>query len=289
MFGAEVVMLSGSSRIGYATLAVAAVALTAAGCTTSHNTAASTPAGSSVSAAQAIKLAASYAQRVTSFAADINVQTTGTEAASISGTMADRSQPGLLAMNFATFSLQGQAVPGGVQEIINSSDAYVKMAELSQMTGKPWIRMPLSEISQASGINLGQLFQQAESNNPLVQTWMLASSTNARKVGTATIGGVQTTEYAGSYPVSAGLAKLPADLRAEVAPQMQAMGVGSTATFHLWLDNQQRIRKLIVSVQGGKEQVTSSFQITSINQPVTVALPPLSQTATVPASVLGNG
>ncbi|HYZ56994.1 MAG TPA: hypothetical protein VE733_26325 [Streptosporangiaceae bacterium] len=284
-------MLSGPSRIGYMALAVAAATLTAAGCTASHNTAAPKPASSSsVSATQAIKLAASYAQRVTSFAADINVQTTGTEATSFSGTMAERTQPSLLlAMNVGSISAQGQTVPGGIQEIINSSDIYLKMAQLSRLSGKPWIRMPFSEISKASGINLSQLFQQAESNNPLVQTQMLASSANVRKAGTATIDGVQTTEYAGSYPISAGLARLPADLRAKLAPQMQAMGLGSSATFRLWLDNQQRVRKVIVSDQGSKEQLTSSIQVTSINQPVTVTLPPPSQTATVPANALGNG
>jgi hypothetical protein len=284
-------MFSGSSRIGYVTLAVAAAALTAAGCTTS---AASKPAGSgqaasSVSAAQAIKLAASHAQRVTSFAAGFDVKTTGTEATSISGTMEERNQPSLLlVMNFATFSLQGQSVPGGIEEIINSSDIYLKMAELSRVSGKPWIRMPLSGASKVTGVNLGQLFQQAEGNNPLVQTQMLASSTNVRKVGTASIDGVQTTEYTGSYPVSAGLAKLPADLRAKVTPQLQAMDLQSES-FRVWLDNQQQVRKLTTSGQGAKEQVTSSIQITGINQPVSVTLPPASQTATVPASALGNG
>jgi hypothetical protein len=290
-------MLSGSSRAGYVTLAVAAAVLTAAGCTTSHNTAAPKPSGSgqpgsvgsSVSAAQAIQLAASHAQRVTSFAADLNVQTTGTETSAFSGTMEEQNQPGLLfAMNVDRLSVQGQAVPGGIQEIINNSDVYLKMAELSRVAGKPWIRMPISGISKVSGLNLSQLFQQAEGNNPLVQTRMLASSANVRKVGTATIGGVQTTEYTGSYPISAGLAKLPADLRAKIAPQMQAMGVGSSATFQLWLDNQQQVRKMIISDQGSKEQVMSSIQVTSINQPVRVTLPPASQTATVPATALGN-
>jgi hypothetical protein len=218
------------------------------------------------------------------------VQTTGTEAVSISGTMEERSQPSLLlVMNDGRISVQGQAVPGGLQEIINSSDIYLKMAELSRISGRPWIRMPLSGISKASGVNLSQLFQQAEGNNPLVQTRMLASSTNVRKAGTGTIDGVQTTEYTGSYSMSAGLAKLPADLRAKVAPQMQAMGMGSTATFRLWLDNQQQVRKVIVSDQGSKEQFTSSIQVTSINQPVTATLPPASETATVPASALSNG
>jgi hypothetical protein len=108
-----------------------------------------------------------------------------------------------------------------------------------------------------------------------------------RKVGTATVDGVPTTEYTGSYPVSAGLAKLPASARAKLAPQLRAMGL-TTQTFKIWLDSQQQVRKVITSDQGTSEQVTSTVQVTSINQPVRVSLPPAAQTATVPASALGG-
>jgi hypothetical protein len=279
-------MLSWSRRGRYAAAAIAAAALAAAGCSTSHSSTATQPAGSA--AANAVQLAAQHAQHVASFAATIAVQTSGTQNLSLSGSMQERTQPSLLlGINFGTFSLQGQTLPGGIQEIINSNAIYMKMAQLSRLAGKPWVEIPLSGITKASGVNLGQLFQQAESNNPLVQTQMLASSHNVRKVGTATIDGVQTTEYTGSYPVSAGLARLPASMRAKVAPQLQAMGL-QTQTFKLWLDNQQQVRKVVTSDQGTKEQVTSTIQVTSINQPVSVTLPPASQTATVPASALAG-
>lgn len=279
-------MLSWSRRGRYAAAAIAAAALAAAGCSTSHSSTAAQPAGSA--AANAVQLAARHAQRVASFAATIAVQTSGTQNLSLSGSIQERTQPNLLlGINFGTFGLQGQTMPGGIQEIINSNAIYMKMAQLSRLAGKPWVEIPLSGITKASGVNFGQLFQQAESNNPLVQTQMLASSHNVRKVGTATIDGVQTTEYTGSYPVSAGLARLPASMRAKVAPQLQAMGL-QTQTFKLWLDNQQQVRKLITSAQGTKEQTTFTAQITSINQPVSVTLPPASQTATVPASALAG-
>lgn len=292
-------MLSRSSRTRCAAFAVAAAVLAAAGCTTSHNAASSKPSsgspsgsggsgGSSLTAAKAVQLAAQHAQHVTSFAETIAVQTSGTTGVSLSGTMQERTQPTpLVVINYGQVSLQGQSVPGGIQEIINSNAIYLKMPSLSRAAGKPWIKVPLSDIAKATGINLSQLFQQTESSNPLVETQMLASSTNVQKVGTATIDGVQTTEYTGSYPVSAGLARLPASARAKIAPQLQAMGL-TTQSFKVWLDNQQQVRKLITSDQGTKEQVSSTFQVTSINQPVTVTLPPAAQTATVPASALAG-
>jgi hypothetical protein len=216
------------------------------------------------------------------------VQTSGTAGVSLSGTVQQRLQPSLLAvLNYSRFSLQGQTMPGGLEEIINSDAVYLKMPSLSRMAGKPWVKVPASDITKATGVNISQLFQAGESNNPLVQTQMLASSTNVRKVGTATIGGVATTEYTGSYPVSAGVAKLPASVRAKIEPQLQAMGL-KTETFKIWLDDQQQVRKVITSDQGTSEQTTSTVQITSINQPVSASLPPASQTATVPASSLAG-
>jgi hypothetical protein len=61
-----------------------------------------------------------------------------------------------------------------------------------------------------------------------------------------------------------------------------------TENFKIWLDGQQQVRKVTTSDQGTKEQVTSTIQVTSINQPVSATPPPASQTATVPANALGG-
>jgi len=112
--------------------------------------------------------------------------------------------------------LAGQSLPGGIEEIINSSVIYLKLAQVAKETGKAWVEIPASELSEISGGNLGQLLQNNNSD-PLVQTQMLASSTNVKKVGTTTLNGVPVTEYAGTYPISAGLARLPASERTKVS------------------------------------------------------------------------
>jgi hypothetical protein len=106
-------------------------------------------------------------------------------------------------------------------------------------------------------------------------------------VGTATINGVPTTEYTGTYPITAGLAKLPSATRGKIASQLQAMGLTSEH-FTVWLDDQQQVRKVVNSAKGTSEQVASTVTVTSVNQPVTVTLPPASQTATVPSGELGG-
>jgi hypothetical protein len=288
------------NRAQYAAIAITAGALAAAGCSASQSSnsashpsggAAATPSGggsSLATAKDAIQLAAQHAQLVTSFAATMNMQATGLEKITMAGTLQEQTQPApVFAANFATVSAQGQTIPGGMQEIVNSSALYLKMAQLSRQTGKPWIKIPASELSKAFGASFGQLLQQESNDNPLVKTEMLASSTNVKRVGAATVDGVQTTEYTGSYPISAGLAKLPASLRAKIEPQIQAMGLQND-NFRIWLDGQQQVRKVITSDQGTKEQVTSTIQVTSINQPVSATPPPASQTATVPASAFGG-
>ena len=214
------------------------------------------------------------------------VRTTGAATTTIAGTLEQRTGADpLLVANFGTVTAQGQTIPGGIQEILDSSAIYLKLAQLAQATGKPWIRIPASEMPQLAGGSLGQLLQN-NSSNPLLQTQMLASSTNVKKVGTTTLNGVPVTEYTGTYPISAGLAKLPADLRSKVAQQLQVMGL-QTENFQIWLDHSQQVRKVITSAQGSKEQVTSTVGVTAVNEPVSVAIPPASQTATVPASELG--
>jgi hypothetical protein len=243
--------------------------------------------GGSLTAAEAVKQAAAQAQKATSYAADVTVQTTGTGASTVSGTLKQQTEPTPLAVaDFSTFKVAGQTIPGGLEEIINSSGLYLKMATLAKETGKPWVEFPASELSQSAGTSFSQLIQNG-SNDPLLQAQMLASSTNVKKVGTATVNGVPTTEYTGTYPISAGLAKLPAANRSKIASQLQQMGL-TTEQFTVWLDGQQQVRKVVTAAKGTSESIASTILVTSINQPVTAAIPPASQVTVAPASVLGG-
>ncbi|HLH58976.1 MAG TPA: hypothetical protein VKV33_07480 [Streptosporangiaceae bacterium] len=286
-------MFRGFSRAQCAAIAITAGALAAAGCSSASHSSGGTAAkpsggGSSLTATQAIQLAAQHAQKVTSYAATVSVRAAGTVNLSLAGTVKQRTEPSpLVVADFGNVATQGQQVAGGLQELINSDALYIKLAQLARETGKPWIKIPASQISKEGGAGFGQLLQQDNNTNPLIKTQMLASSHNVRKVGTATVDGVATTEYTGTYPLSAGLAKLPADLRAKVEPQIQSMGL-KDENFTIWLDGQQQVRKVTVSDHGSKVQFTSTMQVTALNEPVSASLPPASQTATVTGGALGN-
>ena len=288
-----------SRKAGWGAVAVTAAALAVAGCSgaSGNSGAGKSPgagatggtagAGGSVSAAEAVKQAAQRAGKATSFAADVNVQTTGTASTTISGTLQQQTGANPLAVaNFGSVTVQGQKVPGGLEEIINRSGVYLKMAQLAQRTGKPWVEIPASSLSKLSGGSFSQLLQNG-SSDPLTQTQMLSSSTNVQKVGPATINGVPTTEYTGTYPISAGLAKLPAATRSTIAAQLKTLGL-TTEHFTVWLDDQQQVRKIVTTEKGSSVQVATTIVVTSVNQPVSASIPPAAQTTKLPASELGG-
>jgi len=246
-----------------------AAVLLAAGCGSGAH-----PAARALSPRQEITLAAHQARQVDSFGSTLSVTMSGTVSGTMAGTMQIRNRPSLLAdVDFSAFDVGGQSLPGGMHEILTDRSIYLKMALLAQELHKPWVKISFAQLQQSTGINVGQLTQQVQSNNPLVQTQMLAAAKDVRAVGTQTIDGVRTTHYAGSYPVSAGLAKLPASLRATEQKGLQQLGV-KTVRFNVWIDGQHQTRKIVATETGGGEHATVTMQVTGINQPVSVTLPP---------------
>jgi hypothetical protein len=264
-----------------------AAALLAAGC------ASGTPSGpgssgSGISPARVITLAAQQAKHVTSFSSSISFTMSGVASATIAGTMEMRTRPLLAGLDFSAMNAGGQPVPGGGQEIVTGHALYLKAAGLAQRFGKPWVKVSFAQVQQRTGISFAQITQQMQQNNPLVQTQMLAAAKNVRVAGHQVIDGVPTTHYTGTYPAAAALARLPSSLRAAQQRALQRLGVTSVQ-FSVWIDGQHQARKIIEQETGTAEQLTATFTVTSINQPLSVTLPPASQVAAIPASALGGG
>jgi hypothetical protein len=272
-------------RMATMTTAGVAAALVAVGCSSGGGSS-SQPRGSGMSPARAITLASQQAASVNSFASTLSEQISGPVTATLAGRVQLRNRPSVLVdADFSTLKADGQTEPGGMQEILTGKTLYLKLAALQRRLGKPWGALPLSELSQSTGVNLSQLTQQVQQNNPMTDAQMLTSAKNLRSVGTQAIDGVSATHYTGSFPVSAGLAKLPPSLRTAEQRALQKLGI-STISFSAWIDTQHRIRKIALTEHGSSAQVTATMQITAFNQPVTVTLPPASQVKTIPSSAL---
>jgi hypothetical protein len=118
-----------------------------------------------------------------------------------------------------------------------------------------------------------------QSNNFTNQAQLFTVAKNAHVVGKQTVDGVSTTEYAGSFTAAEGLKALPASFRQALAPGLQALG-DSTVYFHEWIDGQHHPRKVTeIEILNG-DTISTTINITAINQPVSIMLPPASQTST---------
>jgi hypothetical protein len=269
-----------------AAAALCAAVATATGCSsggpaTRTATAATARSQAAQPARQAMSLAASEAQRNTSFAATLQVRSMGSLATTLSGTLRMQLKPSLLADQNFHVSADGEALPGAVETLLTGTAAYLKMDTLARVLGKPWVKVSISGLRNAAGVNLIPLVQQVEGGNPLAQVQMFTASSDVREVGSQVINGVATTEYTGSYRAAAGLGKLGPGLRPLVWPALKATGI-STTQFDVWIGSQHQVRKMILVQSGKSIRVTSVMVVTMINQPVGVQIPPASQVADAP-------
>lgn len=268
-----------------AALCAAALAVAGCGSGTSGGTAGNTGGSGSgmqqVPAGEALSLAATQAQKVTSFKATMIIASGGTVSSHLAGTLEEQVKPTVLAHQKLSVSSNGTAVPGGLETVLTGDAVYLKMSTLKSAVGKPWVKISFASLKHTAGVSLAPLIRQLQSNNPLAQTQMLPAAKNVRRVGSATVAGVPTTSYSGSFSIAAAMAKLGPGLRKLMSPALAATGIKS-ARFTVWIDSQHLIRKLVEHESGPSYHVTTVMIIKSVNQPVHVSPPPASQVASLP-------
>jgi hypothetical protein len=235
---------------------------------TSTATAGTAQTGSPTSAIAAL---AGNAPGVNSFVAKLDIHATGHLAADLSGTLTEQAQPDPIVEVQTT-------VPSGLEAILSGDTAYLKIGALTQTAGKPWIKASIGGLDSSAGASLAPIIQQLQAGNPLAQSQMFAAATNVREVGTATISGVPTTEYSGSYSLDAGLAKLPSGQRADFQSDMEASGITGTE-FTVWANANHQVRKISLVELGKSTQIDIVLVIVSLNQPVQIQIPPASEVA----------
>ncbi len=273
----------------------AATALTAAACGSSGHggnggnsssgqatsTSHATPASHAMPASQALSLAASQAQKVTSFSATMDISSTGAYSSHLHGSVVEQVKPTVLAQEKLNISAKGQHIPGGMEAVLTSNAMYLKLSRLTRAFGRSWVKISFAKLRGSTGISLAPLIHQLQGNNPLAEAQMLPAATQVHQVGTATINGVPTTAYAGTLNLAAAMSRLDPSLRKLFSPALSAAGI-TTAHFTAWIDGRHLIRKLVEDESGASTHVTTVMVINSINQPVHISVPPASQVASLP-------
>ncbi len=260
----------------------AGAVLATAGCSSSKSNGKNSVATSTETAAasEALKLASDESQRVKSLTANLTVHSTGTGASKLTGEVNLQLQPTtIIAASFNVAPTKSPAIQLG--EILTGSAVYFKDPAFTKAAGKPWVKADISQLSTSAGVSLGSLLQNLESSNPLDQAKLFSASKNAHLVRTAVIHGVKTTEYAGTYLPADALAQLSPKLRKLMGPTLRAIGPNAVQ-FEVWLDANHLVRKAedLDNVHG--QVVRTVLDVTSINKPVHIKLPPSSQVAPLP-------
>lgn len=170
-----------------------------------------------------------------------------------------------------------------MDEILTSKAIYIKDPAFltGSKLGKAWIMVKISQLSSKSGVTFGSLLQNLEGSNPLDQTRLFTASKDVRQVGTETVHGVPTTEYAGTYAPKTAYTGLTPRLRKLVGPMLRSIGT-HPVRFRVWIDAQHLIKMADYTESVRGQTVTTTFVVTSVNKPVHVTLPTAGQVAPLP-------
>jgi len=258
--------------------AAALIALAACGSSNANGSGGS--GGTTLTPRDALVAAVSHTQKVTSAVETLNVKVSGAQSLSTTGTVQVRLKPALLIGANLDITEAGKTTP--IKEVLTGTAIYFSAPSLTgQLSSKPWVKIPLSALKGTAAASFGQLFHSLQSNSFTNQTELLTVAKNSHMIGKQTINGTPTTEYAGSFKASQALKSLPASYRSALSSELQALG-NNPISFHVWIDGQNHVRKMIETESVNGENVTTTVYISAINQPIHVTAPPASQTAPMP-------
>ncbi|MBP2704888.1 LppX_LprAFG lipoprotein [Microbispora sp. RL4-1S] len=264
-------------------VAAGAVAtLTVAGCGAATT---ATLDNAKLSASEVLLQTAQKADDVTSYSADVVVNFSGAQegAGSVQGSMLYQKTPQIATdITLNQVSFRGQNLPGAVRAIVRGDVAYVKVDALKNLVGatKPWIKLDLRQLGDRAGVNVDQYLAQAQQFDLKNSVALLTASTDAKAVGTESVGGEDTTHYSGTFKVDQAAKQLPQDAQAELKSRLAE---AKDVKFDAWIDGQGLPRK--VELNGGvadKGTFTATVLFKGFNDAVTIYTPPADQVGEMP-------
>ena len=179
----------------------------------------------------------------------------------------------------------GKTVPGAEGQAVFTGDTlYAKVPKLGQFVsgGKPWVKIDVNEASQRTGFDVQGLVDQVQKVDPAEQTKMFTGSKDARRVGTESIDGVQTTHYTGTVTVQDALNRLDAEARKDVGKWLPKDKANGKINFDLWTDGENLPRKLVSKTNGSQgESGTVTVLYSDYGESFTVNPPPSDQVGTL--------
>jgi hypothetical protein len=172
---------------------------------------------------------------------------------------------------------------------LDGTVAYMHMPLLAGKLpgGKEWVRLDLEKAASLQGLDLAQLQGFAEGSDPRqMLDFLRAVSSEVTRVGTEDVRGVETTHYFAVVDFQKALADL-AKKSGQSSLLTQLGGFASSlqnVPLDVWVDADNLVRRMNMDLsfavpgQSGEAKVSMAMEIFDYGQPVTVDVPPASDT-----------
>jgi hypothetical protein len=241
-------------------LAVAgAVALVAAGCGGG---------GDSASPAD-IQQAASKTAKAGSLEADFAVSAQGLTGSG-SGVFNSKQRTGQLKMKL---NASGREIP--VDSFVDGDILYLRSPAFAQATtqNKQWIKLNLATLGSAQGsTDLSGILD--ASPTPANALAYLQGSSTVDKVGSESVGGVDTTHYSVSANLDRAAKQASGSTKDALQGVISQSGV-KTLPLDVWVDENGYIRKVSYDEHAGRRQAaTVTMELHDFGGPVAITAPP---------------
>lgn len=142
---------------------------------------------------------------------------------------------------------------------------------------KPWASVDITKVAKAQGIDLGALQSVSDPSNAVGQ---LRSLAQVKRVGTATVRGVDTTEFTAVVDLRRAAARAPAAQRAaaqrSVDTMIRVLG-RSTMPVKIWVDDAKRVRREQLSFTIRGHTLSMSMDLFDFGVGHTITPPPAGQ------------
>ncbi|MFW6721059.1 DUF1396 domain-containing protein [Streptomyces sp. MAR4 CNY-716] len=157
------------------------------------------------------------------------------------------------------------------------------------MDGKTWLKIGMSDGGAGGGENPLLELKQAD-DNPAEEAQMMNAAEDLERVGEEKVEGVRTTRYTGTVTLD----DLRADLkgkdaktkkdRQEKIDEMAEQGFDEF-TMDMWIDGEDHTKQFRMQAETKEGPLDTTMTFLSYNEPVTVEVPPASETADMGAMI----
>jgi hypothetical protein len=218
------------------------------------------------------------------FSMAINVPQLQGETVQIRGTGAIDGTSGKMRFDLGSL-LQRAGIPAGTsmtEIFLQENGDFIVYLDLgatlaSQIPGgKQWIKLDVSKLGKAAGIDLNQLLSGSQLQPSDLLSMLRSEDAQIRKVGQATIGGTATTHYHVVLNMAEALKVrgLSSPMLAAIAAQMP------TLPEDVWIGKDGLVRRIKLSVatqeRGKSVQVAMAMDLYDYGANVSIAAPPAS-------------